>query len=64
METGNVDRAQALDERCLCGNLVARVDGEWIEILCRRCKRTHRIPRLPPEADPERAPGAVPTVRR
>ena len=33
-----------LDERCLCGNLLAKVTPEGIEILCRRCKRIHRIP--------------------
>ena len=38
--------AQPLDERCLCGNLLAKVSPEGIEILCRRCKRIHRIPWL------------------
>lgn len=32
------------DERCVCGNLVARVSRDGVEILCRRCKRIHRIP--------------------
>lgn len=32
------------DCRCLCGNLLARVvDGE-VELKCRRCKRTLRVP--------------------
>jgi len=30
--------------RCLCGNLLARVVGDRVELKCRRCKRTHLIP--------------------
>jgi len=33
-----------LDERCLCGSLVAKVSPKGVEILCRRCKRIHIIP--------------------
>lgn len=36
--------APLLDERCLCGNLVAKVSLDGVEILCRRCKRIHLIP--------------------
>ena len=36
--------APLLDERCLCGNLVAKVSFDGVEILCRRCKRIHVIP--------------------
>ena len=36
--------ASLLDERCLCGNLVAKVSLDGVEILCRRCKRIHLIP--------------------
>jgi phage FluMu protein Com len=36
--------ASLLDERCLCGNLVAKVSLDGVEILCRRCKRIHVIP--------------------
>ena len=32
------------DCRCLCGSLLARVVGGSVELKCRRCKRTHRIP--------------------
>ena len=32
------------EERCTCGNLVAVRCEEGVEILCRRCKRIHRIP--------------------
>ena len=35
---------RAADERCVCGNLVAKITPAGVEILCRRCKRTHRIP--------------------
>ncbi|MCE7929512.1 MAG: hypothetical protein DYG91_13625 [Chloroflexi bacterium CFX7] len=34
----------ASDERCLCGALVARTTPLGVEILCRRCRRVHRIP--------------------
>jgi phage FluMu protein Com len=33
-----------LDERCLCGSLVAKLSPQGVEILCRRCKRIHVIP--------------------
>ena len=36
--------ASLLDERCLCGSLVAKVSLDGVEILCRRCKRIHLIP--------------------
>lgn len=36
--------APATDERCACGHLVAKVTPRGVEILCRRCKRVHRIP--------------------
>jgi len=32
------------DCRCLCGNLLARVVGDRVELKCRRCKRTLLIP--------------------
>jgi hypothetical protein len=34
----------AADERCVCGSLVAKLTPAGVEILCRRCKRVHRIP--------------------
>ncbi len=43
VETGP-KAAPLLDERCLCGNLVAKVSLDGVEILCRRCKRIHVIP--------------------
>ena len=38
--------ASLVDERCLCGNLLAKVSLDGVEILCRRCKRIHLIPWL------------------
>ena len=32
------------DCRCLCGNLLARVVGDRVELKCRRCKRTLLVP--------------------
>jgi phage FluMu protein Com len=36
--------ASLLEERCLCGSLVAKISPDGVEILCRRCKRIHVIP--------------------
>jgi phage FluMu protein Com len=36
--------ALLLEQRCLCGCLLAKVSLDGVEILCRRCKRTHLIP--------------------
>jgi hypothetical protein len=32
------------DCRCLCGNLLARLVADGVELKCRRCKRTVVIP--------------------
>jgi hypothetical protein len=32
------------DCRCACGSLLARVVDGVVELKCRRCKRTHRVP--------------------
>ena len=32
------------DCRCACGSLLARVVDGAVELKCRRCKRTHRVP--------------------
>jgi hypothetical protein len=32
------------DCRCLCGSLLARVVDGAVELKCRRCKRTLRVP--------------------
>jgi hypothetical protein len=36
--------ACAGEVRCECGSLLARRIGDEIELKCRRCKRTWRIP--------------------
>ena len=41
----------AADCRCMCGSLLARWVEGGVELKCRRCKRTLRIP-LSPEAPP------------
>ena len=38
------EKAQALDYRCECGGLMAKIIPAGIEIKCRRCKRIHCIP--------------------
>jgi hypothetical protein len=47
-ETPHGERAEGHpagdDCRCLCGNLLARVVGDRVELKCRRCKRTLLIP--------------------
>jgi phage FluMu protein Com len=35
------------DERCECGNLLAKINDEIVEIKCRRCKRLHVFARIP-----------------
>ncbi|MBW2270936.1 MAG: hypothetical protein JRH16_20455 [Deltaproteobacteria bacterium] len=42
-ETAAVD-PEADDCRCLCGSLLARVVDGQVELKCRRCKRTLRVP--------------------
>jgi hypothetical protein len=48
-------RCGGCDLRCDCGSLLARLVGGEVELKCRRCKRTWRIPveggeaRTPPE---------------
>jgi hypothetical protein len=32
--------AEPSDCRCVCGNLIARVVADGVELKCRRCKRT------------------------
>ncbi len=44
MNTPVAPPATAIDERCVCGHLVAKVTPRGVEVLCRRCKRVHRIP--------------------
>lgn len=44
MRNGKAEAGPAREERCPCGNLVAKVSAEGVEILCRRCRRIHVIP--------------------
>jgi len=39
-----LDGKERVDERCECGNLVAKLTQETVEIKCRRCKRIRVIP--------------------
>ncbi len=39
-----LDGKVRVDERCECGNLVAKLTESTVEIKCRRCKRIHVIP--------------------
>ena len=39
-----LDGKVRVDERCECGNLVAKLTENTVEIKCRRCKRIHIIP--------------------
>lgn len=39
-----LDGMERVDERCECGNLVAKLTEETVEIKCRRCKRIRVIP--------------------
>ena len=55
MKASGPEAGWPLDERCLCGNLLAKVSPEGIEILCRRCKRIHRIPWLEGQKEGKRA---------
>jgi len=47
------------DCRCACGSLLARVVEGAVELKCRRCKRTHRVP-LAAGSLPARRAGALP----
>lgn len=39
-----LDGKERVDERCECGNLVAKLTEDTVEIKCRRCKRIRLIP--------------------
>ena len=39
-----LDGKERVDERCECGNLVAKLTEDTVEIKCRRCKRIRVIP--------------------
>jgi phage FluMu protein Com len=41
---------EAQEYRCCCGNLLARLCAEGVELKCRRCKRVVLIPWSTPAA--------------
>ena len=51
----NPCRHEERDQRCLCGNLLARLVEGGVEIKCRRCQRIVVL-RLEPEPAPGEAP--------
>ncbi|MDO8612372.1 MAG: hypothetical protein Q7R32_06060 [Dehalococcoidia bacterium] len=44
MEPPGREEPRLREERCLCGNLIAKVSPAGIQIRCRRCKRIWHIP--------------------
>lgn len=54
------------DCRCLCGNLLARLVPDGVELKCRRCKRTLRLPwsDLDPRMQPQRPAAPSPESHR
>lgn len=51
------EKEAAGEERCLCGNLLARLTPRGIEILCRRCRRKHLVEWE--DGPPDSQPGAT-----
>ena len=42
--TSKPDTCQSSETRCECGQLIAKVRGQGIELKCKRCKRIVVIP--------------------
>jgi phage FluMu protein Com len=40
----SLERCQALETRCECGQLIAKVCEQGLELKCKRCKRIVVIP--------------------
>jgi len=40
-KTGSIDRAEA---RCECGQLIAKLRNDGVELKCKRCKRIVVVP--------------------
>jgi len=38
-----LDDKLRVEERCECGNLIAKITEDTVEVKCRRCKRVHII---------------------
>jgi hypothetical protein len=43
-KTSLLERDQAHETRCECGQLIAKVCGQGLELKCKRCKRIVVIP--------------------
>ncbi|HEU5409283.1 MAG TPA: hypothetical protein VFU48_16060 [Nitrospira sp.] len=43
-KTPMLERDQTLETRCECGQLIAKVCGQGLELKCKRCKRIVVIP--------------------
>lgn len=43
-KTASLERSQAVETRCECGQLIAKVCGQGLELKCKRCKRIIVIP--------------------
>ena len=43
-KTPTLERDQTLETRCECGQLIAKVCGQGLELKCKRCKRIVVIP--------------------
>jgi phage FluMu protein Com len=52
------------DVRCACGSLLARIVTGAVELKCRRCKQTWRIPFVKDEASNTEASGPAPRAQR
>ncbi|MDJ0786062.1 MAG: hypothetical protein QNK05_04600 [Myxococcota bacterium] len=50
--------------RCHCGSLLARIVDGAVELKCRRCKRTHRVPIDTSFAEPLEAAAPPISLRR
>jgi phage FluMu protein Com len=40
----SLEHCQTLETRCECGQLIAKVRGQGLELKCKRCKRIVVIP--------------------
>ena len=43
-KTPTLEHDQTLETRCECGQLIAKVCGQGLELKCKRCKRIVVIP--------------------
>jgi phage FluMu protein Com len=43
-KTPSLEHEQSLETRCECGQLIAKVCGQGLELKCKRCKRMVIIP--------------------